>query len=190
MSIRVSIVVLAAGSSSRFGSPKQLAPYHGVPLLRHVVDAALASEAHSTFVVLGANAEKIKPIVERLKIRQVLNPDWSEGIASSIRAGITAIPQDCDAALFLLVDQPKISTGLINEIIHTFETTQTRMVASEYGGAIGVPALFSRACFPMLLALRGDRGARQILESDAANVKRVAFPDGVFDIDKAEENGD
>ena len=186
MSIRVSTVILAAGASARYGAPKQLALYNGVSLLQRVVDASIASRAYSTSVVLGANAGKIEPILEHRRITKIFNPDWSEGIASSIRAGVKSLTPDIDAVLFLLVDQPSVSTELIDSILSTSVSTGQSMVACEYGGTVGVPALFRRDCFPKLLALSGDRGARLLLESDPGSVARVPFPQGVVDIDAPE----
>ncbi len=184
--LRFGTVILAAGASTRLGSPKQLLPVGGVPLLLRAVDAALASEAWPVVVVLGAHAEKIRPILARRPVLVVENPTWAEGMASSLRTGITTLQQfsrTLDAALIALCDQPAFSVAEIEQLVAAQRTTRRSIVAARYGGHHGAPALFLRAHFPALAALTGEEGARTLLHQYAAEVAAVDLPALALDVD-------
>ena len=179
MKLRVGIVILAAGESSRLGQPKQLLPFRGKTLIEHVVDSALKSRLRPIIVVLGANAEQIRPKIFD-EVRIVENPHWKEGMASSIRCGIEAIKSDIDAVILMLCDQPLITAEILNRLA---ENEDASLAAAEYDGTIGVPALFSREFFADLRNLQGKEGAKKILLANETRIVRIACGEAAMDVD-------
>jgi len=181
----IAAVVLAAGGSTRFGRPKQLMPFRGRSLLRHAVDCATAGGCDPVFVVLGAQINDLRPELEGTPSSVVVNADWQQGLATSVRAGVRAVQQIAAARALLLLtcDQPRLTPTVVRDIRERFEQAGSRIVASEYAGTVGVPALFDRSLFAELLALKGAGGAKVILQAHAKDLDRVAWPDGAFDID-------
>jgi len=181
----IAAVVLAAGESTRFGRPKQLLSYHGRSLLRHAVDCAIRGGCEPVFVVLGPRVEDLRPELEETTSRVVVNADWQQGLSTSVRAGVHAVQQipAARALLLLTCDQPRITPTVVRDLRRQYEEARSRIVASEYAGAVGVPALFDRSLFAELLVLRGACGARTVLQARAEEVDRVAWPDGALDID-------
>jgi molybdenum cofactor cytidylyltransferase len=179
-------VILAAGASTRMGRPKQLLPVGGKSLLRHVTDIVLASPAWPVVIVLGAQAEVIRPAVARLPVLIVDNPDWAEGLASSIRAGIRVIDSfslSLEAALLVLCDQPGLSTEIITRLDGEHHRTGKSIVAARYDDHPGPPALFARRHFHELLELHGAGGARPLFARHADALATVAFPELAADLD-------
>ncbi|HXG37824.1 MAG TPA: nucleotidyltransferase family protein [Bacteroidota bacterium] len=181
--IHLSILLLAAGGSTRYGSPKQLLPFRGKPLIRHLTEVALQSKASDTYVVLGAEAKKISQELSGLPVRLIVNEEWQEGIGSSLRAGVQALPKTTEAALIMLGDQPLVTSAHLNSIIEAHQSTGKPIVASAYSGTLGVPVIFARRFFPELQRLSGDTGAKQIIQNHSGEVAGIPFPDGVVDID-------
>jgi len=184
------LVILAAGASTRMGTPKQLLPYQGRSFLSHVVEAAVASICRPIAVVLGAYASRLKPELSQFPVQVVENPYWTEGMSSSIRAGIKAIsttPKKMDAVVLVLCDQPFISSQIINQLVETYYSTGKPVVASEYVGTLGVPALFNHTFFSKLTTLKGGEGAKQIMMKYLHDVFRVPFPLGAVDVDTPED---
>ena len=182
---RFGAMILAAGASTRMGTPKQLLELDGRPLVVHAVEAALASPAWPVVVVLGAHAEKIRPTLARLPVLIAENPAWAEGMAASIRAGMTTLrqfSQKLDAALIALCDQPAFSAGVITQLVAAQRTTGRSITASRYGGRTASPALFLREHFPALTALTGEEGARSLLH-DETRIAIVDLPALAFDLD-------
>lgn len=180
------IVILAAGESARMGEPKQLLPYRGTTLLQHSINTALSVQGATVVVVLGAHAAEIRAELDDPSVLVTVNPDWADGMGSSLRAGMRALlgaQPDVSAAIFLLCDQPRVSTPTLGNLISTHERTGFAIVASEYDGILGVPALFAREMFQQLLALRGSEGARQIIRAHRDEAIGVSFQDGAVDID-------
>ena len=191
----IGLVILAAGASKRMGTPKQLLTYKGKSLIRHSALVALGSLASQCVAILGANAESILPEIAHLTINQKLlkvvhNADWEEGMASSIRLGIETLANEkgkLEAVIFMLCDQPFVDSEIINELIATFRKTKDSIVACTYqSDTIGVPALFAKEVFPALLDLRGDAGARKIIQKFADRLTTISFPQGDMDIDTPE----
>ncbi|MUG98632.1 NTP transferase domain-containing protein [Scytonema sp. UIC 10036] len=179
----IGLILLAAGASTRMGTPKQLLQYQQQSLLRHMVEVALASVCNPVIVVLGAYAELIRPEVESSNVRIVENDRWSEGMSTSIQSGMEALNDDVEAVVLMLCDQPFVSTQTINQLVNVFQATDGQIVASEYGGVQGVPALFKRNLFAELLTLSGAAGARQVIKQNAEKVFSLPFPNGIFDLD-------
>jgi molybdenum cofactor cytidylyltransferase len=182
---RVAAVVLAAGESRRFGSPKQLLPWKATTLLEHVVDTALASSLGDVIVVLGHLGEKIRDLLKDRPIRLVINHDWDKGLSTSVSAGLRALPASYDACLFLLGDQPNVTTEMINTILSTYRRTLAPIVAPAYRGQRGNPVLFSRSLFPELLSMEGDQGGREVIlrHRDEMETVEVEEEDVFLDID-------
>ena len=178
--------MLAAGASTRFGSPKQLAEIDGQPLARRAAEIARASACSSVRVVVGAHRDAVERTLAGSELQIVPNDDWEEGLASSIRAGIAslaaALPRP-DAALLLLADQIAVSPALLDAVIGHFTSGEADLVACAYAGTEGPPALFARRFFPELGELRGDQGARRVLSAHADELALVDFPDGSRDVD-------
>ena len=185
--LRVAAVVLAAGASSRLGRAKQLLTFGGKRLVRHVVDAAAAAACSPIVVVVGAQAGSVLEALAGSEAHAVENPEWREGIASSLRRGIFALPEQVDAAIVLLCDQPAVSPALLQALVATQRNTGKAIVACRWNDVVGPPVLFLRERFPALLALSGDMGARSILGNAGDGVALVEFPDGDFDVDTPED---
>ena len=184
--MRCGMIILAAGPSTRMGQPKQLLVVQNQPLLLRVVSAALTAPVWPVIVVLGANAEQIRPTLARLPVLAVENEAWAEGMASSVRAGINALQQfsrAMDAVIMALCDQPAFSASVVERLIATQRGTGRSIVASRYSGRQGAPALFLREHFPALAGLTGEEGARALLNGDATKVASVDFPELAHDLD-------
>jgi molybdenum cofactor cytidylyltransferase len=172
------------------GAPKQLLEIDRKPLVVRSVEAALGSAAWPVVVVLGANAEQIRPALARLPVLITENPAWAEGMAASIRAGVTTVQQfsrHLDAVVIALCDQPAFSTDTITQLVAAQHTTGRSIVAAHYAGRHGAPALFLREHFPTLVALTGEEGARALLNDDPTRVASVELPDLAIDLDTPED---
>lgn len=168
------------------GTPKQLLLHQQHSLLRHTAEVAVASVCRPIVVVLGAYAEQIKHEVSQLPVQVVENLQWSDGMSSSIRAGIQALnsqPNKVEAVVIALCDQPFISAQIINQLVEAYQTTDHLIIASEYAGTLGVPALFSHNLFSELTTLPEAEGAKQVIKRYRQEVFLVPFPKGAIDID-------
>ena len=187
---RVAAVILAAGRSSRMGgSNKLLEHLHGKPMVRIVAEQALASKASPVIVVTGHMAVEVERALEGLKIIFVANPHFADGLATSVKAGISAVPADADGAVICLGDMPLVDARLIDRLIEAFAPDKGSLIAVPVSaGRRGNPVLWSRRFFDELKALDGDIGARHLIARNAEAVAEVAV-DGespLLDIDTPE----
>ncbi len=179
------VIVLAAGESSRMGRPKQLLPYRGSNLLRHAADTALATGLGPVVIVLGAEAERCREALGQLDIRTVVNPDWAQGMGSSIATGVAELERlapQLDGVLILLHDQPAIPAERLRALVAA-RGEEDLVVAARYGDVVGVPAYFRREVFTELSGLNGQAGARKIIELHRDHVHRFDLPEARFDVD-------
>lgn len=184
--LRLAVVILAAGASTRMGTPKQLLSVEGKPLLIRAAEAALAAPAWPVVVVLGAQAEKIRPTLAQSPVLIAESADWAEGMAASIRTGITTVQQfsrRIDAVVLALCDQPAFSAGVIAQLVAAQRTTGRSIVAASYAGRRGAPALFLREHFGALAHLTGEEGARALLNESPDRIATVDLPALAVDLD-------
>jgi molybdenum cofactor cytidylyltransferase len=175
-------IVLAAGGSSRFGSPKQLAELRGRPLLEHALDSIRGVPAVDPIVVvLGAEAERIRAAIDLDDLEVVVTADWPEGIAASLRAGVAAA-SGADAVVIVLGDQPLITPQVIAAVLDRFDTPQPAARAT-FGGAPGHPVLIKRSLFADVARLRGDAGARDLLEARGVATVECGHLASAHDVD-------
>lgn len=169
-------VILAGGSSSRLGRPKQLLPLGDRPVLAHTLAHALAAKLDEVIVVLGHEAATIREQIAFAGARVVVNPDYRAGQSTSLRAGLAALPPDADAALFILGDQPLIGPAVHDAIVAARRATNASIVMPTYAGVRGNPVLIARALFPELAQVTGDQGARGVIRAHAAAIHEVPIP--------------
>ena len=181
-----SIIILAAGNSSRLGLPKQLLRYKNKSFLRLIAEKALEVQPAEVIAVLGFESDRMQHELEDLPIRIVLNREWVEGIASSVRAGINTVHSHADGALIALCDQPAVTTELLSQLIFSC-SHEKPIAASEYNQILGVPACFDRSIFPELLLLHGDIGAKRVIAENLNRVQAYPFPQAAKDIDSLED---
>jgi molybdenum cofactor cytidylyltransferase len=185
----IGAIILAAGLSSRFeASPKEtklIAPLFGKPLVRHVTEAALASRARPVLVVTGHAATQVENALKNLDLSFIFNPDYRSGLASSLKAGIAALPETAAGALVLLADMPCVSASLIDRLIQAFDEPARAPLAvvPVRAGVRGNPALIGRELFNAIRRLEGDRGARGILEAAGKYVLECTVDDEAIQTD-------
>ena len=187
---RVGLILLAAGGSRRLGAPKQLlADADGQSLMRWAAQTALSSACRPVAAVLGASSDTVAAELSGLPLTLVVNSAWQTGLASSLKAGLAALLeiQALDAVVVMLCDQPLVSSALLDSLIAAHLKTNHQVVACEYGGGLGVPALFGQALFPALMGLVGDEGARRVIRSYGGPMTRIPFPGGAWDIDTPQD---
>jgi molybdenum cofactor cytidylyltransferase len=172
---KVAAVILAAGRSTRMGGPnKLLAELGGKTLVRIVAEQALASKASEVIVVTGHQAAEVEKSLAGLKVRFVRNPGFADGLASSVKAGISAVPEDADAAVVCLGDMPLIDADLIDRLIEAFAPDRGGLIALPVSnGRRGNPVLWSRRFFKELMTLDGDIGARHLIAKHGEAVAEV-----------------
>lgn len=186
----VGAVVLAAGSSSRMGAPKQILQFRGRSMLRRAALAALGAGCRPVVVVTGANAELSRGELRGLDVIEVVNDLWKTGMASSVRAGVEGLvgaEPEAAAAVLMLCDQPHVDAEVISRLVAAYRATGSAVVASAYGGGFGVPALFGRVHFAELTRLEGTAGAKQVIKRHAAEAHFLPFPEGKVDVDTPED---
>ena len=182
------VVLLAAGNSSRMGSAKQLLPFLGKPLLRHAAEIALASGSHPVVVVLGSRAEELRPVLDGLPVHITVNPHWSQGMGTSIQAGLRVLGSFAvKGAIIALADQPFVSSEILSRLAQMHHESGKAIVAAQYSDTVGVPAFFSRAAFPWLQALPPHQGCKGVILSHAQDSHLVDCPEAAIDIDTPEE---
>jgi CTP:molybdopterin cytidylyltransferase MocA len=177
--------VLAAGGSRRLGVPKQLVRYRARPLLLHAVRAARGALPRSRLiVVVGAEALRLKLVLRRshCRARAVANPRWREGMGTSLRAGLAAVPRTAKAALLMLVDQPRVDAAAVKRLVSAWRRRPGVPAAACYGGRVGVPAVLPRAYWRALKNLHADEGARALLRG-ANRLTLVDMPEAALDVD-------
>ncbi|MTJ54319.1 nucleotidyltransferase family protein [Anabaena sp. UHCC 0253] len=187
---KIAIIILAAGASTRMGTPKQLLLYQGCSLLKNTIENAIASLCKPIIVVLGANAENVRSEISESAIKIVENPDWNLGMSSSIRSGITSLITDfenIDAVVITVCDQPFISSEIINHLVAAYHTMGKSIIACEYAETLGVPVLFSHIFFPKLAVLSEDVGAKKLIKNHNDEVFSIPFPLGAIDIDTPQD---
>jgi molybdenum cofactor cytidylyltransferase len=155
-------IILAAGGSARFGSPKQLLDYHGKPFVRVIAETALEAGLNPVNVVTGAHAEEVEAVVRDLPVRIIRNPEWQVGQSSSLRAGISALPAKIGAVVFLLADQPQVTATVLRALMELHAQELPVVLAPYVRNRRANPVLFDRVTFPDLLKLEGDQGGRAI----------------------------
>jgi len=181
------ILVLAAGASTRLGQPKQLVKLGGRPALHRVVSNAVAIAGHSVTVVIGAYARDMTHLLGHSPASVIVNREWEEGMASSIRRGLAALPAACDAVMVLLGDQVAVTGDDLKRLVSAWKEQDSVIATATYERHVGVPAIFPRVCFSELAELRGDHGARLVLERNSYRLVRVPMPNAAIDLDTPED---
>jgi molybdenum cofactor cytidylyltransferase len=186
----VAAVILAAGAATRMGSVKQLLPYRGSTLLENAVSHAINAGFSPVIVVLGAKADEIQTRLSTLAAEFVINPAWQTGMGSSLTAGIeklNEIAPHCTGAAILLADQPRITAHHLTQMLNIFQQAAMPVVASEYHGTPGVPAIFGKEIFPALASLPPEAGARHLLRNAGLRLHLYPLPEAATDVDTPED---
>jgi len=186
--LNIAAVVLAAGRSTRMGANKLIADVGGKPMVRRVAQAALESAASPVLVVTGHQQADVRVALTGLDVVFVHNPNFAQGLSTSLKAGIAAAPASVAGALMLLGDMPQIAPGHLNQLIAAFRDRVGFIIVPVHAGKRGNPVLWPRAFFPAMLALDGDAGAKRLLAANAGCVGEVDLgTDAIFlDVDTAE----
>jgi molybdenum cofactor cytidylyltransferase len=188
----IGAIILAAGMSKRMGEPKLLLDLHEKPVFRYAVEAAAAARLHPVILIGGEHVEQFKAHTGDLPVEVHANPDYAEGMASSLRCGIAALNDRADGALVFLADQPYVPSVVIHTLLNEYGKSRMngiRILRPSYNGKPGHPVLFDRAVFPALAAIQGDEGGRSVIRQNPHMVKTVPFENALWgsDIDTKED---
>jgi molybdenum cofactor cytidylyltransferase len=185
-----SVILLAAGSSSRLGQSKQLVEVDGVPLLLKSTLAALDGKYSHVVVVLGAHADLHKKTIAHLPVEILTHTEWEKGMGSSLKRGLHHIIKsrpETKAVVVMVCDQPLITSLHLAALRDAHKKTSNQIVASRYENTIGVPALFERTLFSKMLEIKDSQGAKVIIENQATSISTIDWDEGRFDIDTPDD---
>jgi molybdenum cofactor cytidylyltransferase len=180
-------VVLAAGLASRYGSTKQLASFDGETLVARAVRSAERACGSRSLLVTGNDRELVTAASAPLEGFTIHNPRYRDGIATSLAQGIRTIQDVADGVLLLLADQPLVSDAHLQALISRYKATPDSICASGYAGTRGPPVIFPKRLFAELIALRGDRGAKAVIEANIDQVITLPFEKAAIDIDTPDD---
>jgi molybdenum cofactor cytidylyltransferase len=165
-------LLLAAGVARRFGGSKLTTSLRGEPLVRHSARSlAEAKCIDAVWVVLGNDATSVRHALAGLDVRFVEHDRYLDGLGTSIAAGVEMLPEDCDAVVIALGDQPLVPSSAFDALVSEWKRTFAHVVATRYRGVVANPVLFARATFPELCTLSGDSGARSVVMANPARVR-------------------
>ncbi len=184
------IVILAAGSSSRMGSSKQLLPIEDETLLLRTSKAAIETEINNIVVVLGSNEIEHRRVLQKYNIKVVFNPDWENGIGSSLKTGLTFVlnvDSKLKGILILVCDQPYLTPKHLLNLITKHHQSQKPIVASSYSDTAGVPVFFEQRYFRMILQLNDEQGAKTLIFENMHDAEVIDFQQGHIDLDTPED---
>lgn len=191
---KVGAIILAAGMSTRMGQPKQWLLLHGKPLFRYSVETAVRNGLHPIYLIGGAQVEQLRANVLALPVTVLDNPNYTQGMSSSLKVGISAIHGLSPAAFIFLADVPFVPDTVIQQMLAVYQSSHVTslhpcIIRPRYAGALGHPVLLSADLFPELVHLEGDEGARHIIKQHAKRVKFIDFEDPIwgFDVDTPED---
>jgi molybdenum cofactor cytidylyltransferase len=185
-----SAIILAAGSSSRLGQPKQLVNVDGVPLLRKSVLAALEANYSPVVVVLGSNAAEHRNLISHLPVEIVLHTEWKKGMGSSLKVGLRQLLQnnhEATAVVVMVCDQPLLTSAHLTALRDAYRKSRKPIIASKYNGVTGVPALFDHSLFSELQKIKDSQGAKAVIENNLKLVETISWEEGRLDIDSPED---
>ena len=167
----------AAGGSRRLGRPKQLEPWGSTTLLGHVIDLVESFPVDETWVVVGADLDRVVNEIGPRPVGIIQNPDWETGLASSLRVGLDALTQlsKADGALVFLGDQPVVRADVVTALIEKHRRSKAMAIVPKYRYSQGNPVLIDRALWPRLMSLEGDQGAQRLLQAHSEWVEEVWF---------------
>ncbi|MBN1995611.1 MAG: nucleotidyltransferase family protein [Anaerolineae bacterium] len=186
---RTAAIILAAGGSTRFGAPKQLARWGRQTFIERVADVALASLAQPVVVVVGAEIDQCRAALANRPVQVVVNKNWAGGQSTSMQAGLAVLPPNVNGVIFLLVDQPGVTPDVLDALIERHRQTLAPVVWPEFAGQRGNPVLFDRSLFDQLRQINGDVGGRPLLRAYQAQAERVAVTNRAVlqDFDRPED---
>jgi molybdenum cofactor cytidylyltransferase len=187
----VGIIILAAGSSSRLGQPKQFLNYKGKTLLGHAIETAQAARGNPILVVTGALHDELFKECNSLQVSIAHNVNWQQGMSTSIHTGLRALVRaqpEVKGALVMVCDQPLITTEHLNNLLDIFAHHRYQgIVATAWANVIGSPAVFSRDVFDQLYQIKGDKGARELFDASGQKLATVPFKPAATDVDTMED---
>lgn len=183
-------VILAAGSSSRMGQSKQTLDIHGEKLLIRTIQTVMRAGVSRVIIVLGSEEKAHRDLIKELRVDIIHNTGWQRGMGSSLKAGLRQLISNDPSTEVVVVsvcDQPLLSPENIQALINRYKETGKAVIASEYSGAPGVPALFHKSYFERLMRLPDDQGAKKIILENIGETSLVPFPGGEVDLDTMED---
>ncbi len=180
-------VVLAAGSSTRFGRTKQLEQFEGMSLAAGALRKAESVCGKRSVLVTGKDWQEVATTCEPLAGYFVINNDYEQGLASSIACGVRSVAESADAILLMLADLPLVTTEHLTKLVNAWAESPRTIVASAFEDTLGPPVVFPKADFHALLQLTGDRGAQPIIDANKERVQAIACEEAAFDIDRPED---
>jgi len=181
---RVAGVLLAAGTSSRMGRNKLFLPLGGTSVLRRAVATARGAGLDPILVVLGHESDRALAELQGLPCSPVLNAEYARGMNTSVRAGISAVPDDASGAVVMLADMPFVTAGMVRALVEQYRSSEAPLVVSTYGDVLAPPILYGRALFPELRALDGDGCGKRVVKAHRAEAVEIAWdPVALADLD-------
>ena len=178
----LSVLIPAAGASTRLGQAKQLVKHQGIPLIQNAINLAFSVAPLEIIVVTGANAEAVKAVVQHPPVRWIHNPDWSTGMGGSIALGATSINPESTGLMILLCDQWRIQALDLQKLTTPWQSNPDRIVVAEAEGKYMPPVIFPLGCFDALRKLRGDQGAHKVLKTCTGLLNLVPMNNAAFDL--------
>lgn len=186
----IGLMILAAGASSRLGHPKQLVKFEDKPLLQHMVDIGQEVDVLERVLVLGAKSELIQEVIITGTFSTIHNYEWQKGMSTSIHVGLKSLRSKCpdlQHVIIILSDQPFVTVEILNQLIASQDDSNPCITTCSYANQMGVPAIFSHHFFKDLLGLKGDQGARKIIQKNLDHVRAIPFSKGAIDIDTPDD---